>query len=188
LRIRLTWIDASSNENFFAVRRSDNGGAFVQIGTVPRTSFQSLATGGMVTFNNFNTLAAPLVAGHTYSYYVTAVSNTAGSSAPSNTVSARYAAPAAPSNLAGTAVRITGNLFQDRVTLTWTDNSNTEAGFQIQRSLNPVFINPTTFTVGANVTSFSQNVSRTFNWYYRVRATNALGNSAWSNVVFVITP
>jgi titin len=85
-------------------------------------------------------------------------------------------------------VRITGNNLQDRVTLTWTDLANSETGFQIQRSISPNFTNPTTFNVGANVTTFNQNVLRAFNFYYRVRAVNAVGNSGWSNVLFVTTP
>jgi len=186
-RITLTWTDASNNETSFTVWRSVNGGAFTQIGTVNRSAGQSAATGGTVTFNNFNTGAAPLAAGNTYSYYVRAV-NAGGPSAPSNTVSVSFSAPAAPTNLSGAAVRIPGNNFQDRATLTWTDNANNEANFQIQRATNPNFNGASSFTVGANVTTFSQNVSRFPDYYYRVRARNAVGNSAWSNVVLVTTP
>jgi len=185
LRISLSWIDASNNEESFQVWRSDNGGAYVQIGTIPRTPAQSLATGDTVNFDNLNTATAPLVVGHTYAYYVTAV-NAGGSSNPSNTATVDYSAPAAPSNLIGTAERI--NVRQFRVTLTWTDNANNENGFQIQRSPLPTFNLVTTSNVGADVTTFSQNVlPRGAGYYYRVRATNAIGNSGWSNSVRVIT-
>jgi len=186
-RITLTWTDASNNENLFRVWRSVNGGAFAQIATINRFGSQITGTGGTVTYNNFNTGAAPLAAGNTYSYYVTAVSNTVGSSAPSNTASVSFTAPAAPTNLAGSAVRITGNNFQDRVTLTWTDNANNETGFQIQRAQGTGGFF-TVATVGANVTTFSQNVSRSFDYRYRVRATNGIGSSAWSNELLVTTP
>jgi FtsP/CotA-like multicopper oxidase with cupredoxin domain len=186
-RITLTWTDASNNETSFVVWRSANGGVFTQIGTVTRTAAQGAATGGTVTFVNNNTPTAPLVPGNTYSYYVTAV-NAGGSSAPSNTVTVNFRVPAAPTGLTGSAVRIAGNLFQDRATLNWTDNANNETGFQIQRSLSANFAFPTTYNVGANVATFSQNVSRVFNFYYRVRATNAVGNSGWSNTRFVTTP
>jgi hypothetical protein len=187
LRITLTWIDASNNETSFAIWRSTNGGPFGQIGTVTRTPAQSTATGGTVTFNNTDMPSAPLVPGSIYSYYVIAL-NAQGSSGPSNTVTVNFSAPAAPTNLAGTAVRIPGNRTQDRVTLTWVDNANNEAGFQIQRSLFANFRFPSSFTVGPNVQTFTQNVSRAFNFYYRVRARNAVGNSGWSNPVLVITP
>jgi hypothetical protein len=187
-RVQLTWIDTSNNENQFRVFRSTNGGAFAQIGTVNRTTGQRISTGGMVTFNNTTNLTA----GSTYAYYVIAVNTVPNPdllSVPSNTASAIVPTlPAAPGNLAGSAVRITGNNLQDRATLTWRDNANNETGFQIQRSTSPNFTNATTYNVGADVTTFTQNVSRSFNFYYRVRAVNAIGNSAWSNVIYVTTP
>jgi len=186
LRIVLTWTDSSDNENRFAVWRSVNGGAFTQIGTVTRSAAQRIATGGTVTFTNTNAVAA-LVAGNTYNYYVTAVNNTLGSSLPSNTATVLFAAPAAPSGLTGTAVRIPANNAQDSITLTWTDNANNENSFQIQRATNPTFTRSlTSFTVGANIVpapstvTFSQNAPRPRTYYYRVRATNLVGNSAWT--------
>jgi FtsP/CotA-like multicopper oxidase with cupredoxin domain len=181
--IYLSWRDNSNNETSFAVWRSTNGGPFAQIATVTRTAAQRTSVGGTVTYTN-NGVAI----GNTYAYYVTAV-NASGPSAPSNTVTVSLKVPAAPSNLAGAAVRITGSTSNDSVTLTWTDNSNNETSFQIQRAGNSTFTSfVSTSTVGANVTSFTQNVSRTYDWYYRVRAINAFGNSPWSNVVFVTTP
>ncbi|HKZ16707.1 MAG TPA: hypothetical protein VJ161_04495, partial [Geobacteraceae bacterium] len=181
-QIRLSWTDASNNETSFAVWRSVNGSAFTQIGTVNRNANQRVATGGTVNFNNNG-----VTVGNTYAYYVTAV-NATGVSAPSNTVTVVLAVPAAPTNLTGSAVRINGNLFQDRATLNWTDNSANETGFQIQRATSANFNNATSFSVGANVTTFSQNVSRVLNYYYRVRATSGVGDSGWSNAVFVTTP
>lgn len=69
-----------------------------------------------MSFDNTNAVAS-LVPGHTYSYYVIAVNGTI-QSLPSNTATVAFVVPAAPSGLTGTAVRISGNLFQDRVTLT----------------------------------------------------------------------
>ncbi len=184
-RITLTWTDASTVETSFVVWRSDNNGAYANIGTVPRTPAETVATGGTVIFNNINTATAPLVAGHTYRYRVTAV-NAAASSLPSNVVTVSFSVPAAPTGLNGVVARIPGNLRQDAVTLTWIDNSNNENGFQIQRSFNPNFAASTPYTVGANVVYFNQNVPRVATYYYRVRATNVIGNSGWSNVVQVI--
>lgn len=96
--------------------------------------------------------------------------------------------PAAPSNLAGTAVAQGAN--NARVTLIWTDNSNNEAGFTIQRSTSADFTaNVTSTNVGANTTTFQTgNVSRKTLFYFRVQAFNAAGTSAWSNVISVLTP
>jgi hypothetical protein len=189
-RVQISWQDNSNNENLFQVWRSTNGGAFTQIGTVNRSFTQRNSTGGTVTVTNTTNLTN----GSTYAYYVIAVNtvpNPDQPSAQSNIASVTITVPtppAAPTNLAGSAIRITGNNFQDRVTLTWTDAANNETGFTIQRSTSPNFNNANTYTVGANVTTFTQNVIRTSNFYYRVRATNAAGNSAWSNVLFVTTP
>jgi FtsP/CotA-like multicopper oxidase with cupredoxin domain len=182
-RIIVTWTDASNNENNFQVWRSVNGAAFAQVGTVTRTNAQRTATGGTVTFTNTG-----VVVGSTYRYYVIAVNTVApgGQSAPSTTITVPFAAPAAPNGLAFTVARNGG---QDLVTLTWTDASNNEASFQVQRATNAAFtagVNNT--TVAANVTTLAQNVARRTTFYYRVRSVNAVGNSGWSNVVIVVTP
>jgi fibronectin type 3 domain-containing protein len=136
------------------------------------------------------------VAGNTYAYYVTAV-NAAGPSLASNTVSVVFAAPAVPSGLTGAAVRINGNTTQDKVTLNWTDNSTSETLFTIQRATNAAFTaGVASYTVAANVNTFSQNVTRrttittppTNGYYWRVRATNLIGNSTWTPGLFVTTP
>jgi FtsP/CotA-like multicopper oxidase with cupredoxin domain len=177
-RVQLSWRDNANNETGFVIERSVNGGAFTQVGTRgPRFGT------GTTTFTTNN-----LSFGNTYTYRVKAMLGST-SSAYSNEASVTLVGPpAAPTNLSGSAVRIAGNQFQDRVTLTWTDNSNNETGFQVWRSTSPNFSNPITYTVGANVTTLSQNVSRTLNYYYRVRALGSSGNSGWSNSVYVTTP
>jgi hypothetical protein len=75
-----------------------------------------------------------------------------------------------------------------QVNLSWTDNSDNEAGFRIGRSINGV-----NFTllalVNANVTSYKDmNVEEATKYYYRVRAYNNSGYSAGSNVVSLTTP
>ncbi|HSD58168.1 MAG TPA: hypothetical protein VLB04_08295, partial [Methanotrichaceae archaeon] len=67
--------------------------------------------------------------------------------------------------------------------------ANNENSFVIQRSISPNFSRPTTYGVGANVKSFvNQNVPRySRGYYYRVRATNAVGSSGWSNAMHVDT-
>lgn len=84
---------------------------------------------------------------------------------------------AAPSNLIATAVSGT------RIDLTWTDNSNNENGFKIERSPDGLTFTEIA-TVGANVTTYSNTGLTCATFYqYRVRAYNANGNSAYSNTV-----
>lgn len=84
--------------------------------------------------------------------------------------------PAAPSGL---KAAVSGST----VTLTWMDNSDNEQGFKIERK-------PKVGTwsqiglVGANVRSYSDSPGKG-NWQYRVRAYNASGDSAYSNIASV---
>jgi hypothetical protein len=103
------------------------------------------------------------------------------SAAVTVTVSAP-ATPAAPTQLTATTPSPT------RVSLTWKDNSSNETGFRIERSLNGSLFQEVA-SVGSQVTTFT-NTNRTPRtlYYYRVRATNAAGNSAYSNVISIRTP
>jgi len=83
--------------------------------------------------------------------------------------------PAAPSNLTATQIGA-------RVQLGWTDNSTNETGFKIERKTGvggtyaEIAIGP------ADSPSYlDSNVVAGTTYYYRVRATNAAGDSAYSN-------
>jgi hypothetical protein len=181
----LTWTDNSNNETSFAVWRSVNGAAATLIRTVNRNATQRVAIGGTVTFNNTG-----LVAGNTYAYYVTAI-NAVGTSAPTATVTVAFARPLAPALLSVTAVRNAPVLTSttDTVTLTWTDVVN-ETTYTVQRATNATFTTglSTVNGIAANSTTTFQTRPRNVTYYYRVRATNATGPSAWSNVISVLTP
>jgi len=89
--------------------------------------------------------------------------------------------PTAPGNLAAVAISST------RVSLTWMDNSNNEAYFKIERSLNGTAFNQIT-SVTANVASFMDTgLSADTQYWYRVRASNVVGDSAYSNTANVRT-
>ena len=69
------------------------------------------------------------------------------------------------------------------VNLSWTDNSNNETNFEIERSTTGISGTYTSLaTVGANVTSYGDGTVTISNEYcYRVRAINSFGNSAYSD-------
>lgn len=105
------------------------------------------------------------------------------SSAPASVqIAVQGLPPAAPALAAATAISAT------RVDVSWQDASDSETGFKIERSTNGV-----TFVqiaaVGANVTVFSDTTVTAGKTYtYRIRATNAYGNSDYSNTATVTTP
>ncbi|MGD0017320.1 MAG: putative Ig domain-containing protein, partial [Verrucomicrobiia bacterium] len=183
-RVALTWTDNSNNENSFMVERSINGGAFAQIGTVTRTAAQSTATGGTVTYTSTG-----LTAGNTYAYRVRAFTTTGSTySAYSNTATVQFTAPSVPTGV--TAIAATATATRDQVTLSWTaPASGNQTGYTIQRSANGVSGWSGAGTVGATATTHVQTgLARGRTFYYRIRATNSIGNSAWVISNSVTTP
>lgn len=92
--------------------------------------------------------------------------------------------PIVPNNL-----RATNLLSPDIVTLSWSDRSTTEDGFRIERSTNNrSFVE--IGTVGRNVTNFTDMGNGlglpAGTYYYRVRAYNAGGNSAYSSTASIV--
>jgi len=170
-QINLTWVDAASNETGFQLESSTTAGTgFVQIATlgVNNTSFNNTA----------------LVANTTYYYRIRAV-NGAGNSLYSAEVSASTSIPLVPVSVTTTASSST------RVNLTWTDASNNETGFQIERSTTSGSGFLLVSTTAANAVSFSNSaLTANTTYYYRMRAINAVGNSAYTaeSVVSTSTP
>ena len=94
--------------------------------------------------------------------------------------------PAAPSNLATTAVGT------HQINLTWADNSTFERGFEIDYSTDSGFAAASTTTVTistASTTNYSvTGLLEGTTYYFRVRATHpVVGASAWSNTASAIT-
>jgi len=73
--------------------------------------------------------------------------------------------------------------------LTWTDNSNNEERFEIERKLRLIGTYAQIATVGPNITSYTDSGLADETIYcYRVRASNGDGNSAYSNDSCAFTP
>ncbi|MEQ8201501.1 MAG: stalk domain-containing protein [Syntrophomonadaceae bacterium] len=178
ITVSLEWEDKSSNESSFIIERLDPGDAsYHQTGTVG-ANVTSFTDGG-------------LSADTQYSYRVKA-HNAIGDSGYSNVVAVKtlkveiiwpiLTAPAAPSNLAADSVSKNG------VALKWSDNSNNESGFRIERSTGGSAYSEIA-TVGADGESYTDSAVTPGNTYdYRVRAYNSFGNSAYTNPLAVTIP
>ncbi len=165
----LNWSDNAVNESGFVIQRSTDSG---------------------ITFNTIQTVGVLLGVG-SVNYtdttgifniglrYRVAAANTAGSSAYSNIANViQPTSPIEPSNVQVTAV-ISGVRYAT-ATLTWTDNSNNETGFVIERATNSTFTaNLFISSVVANTTSFvsAANLNRNTSYYFRVKAVNQIGES-----------
>ncbi|HEX8411802.1 MAG TPA: fibronectin type III domain-containing protein [Thermoanaerobaculia bacterium] len=81
--------------------------------------------------------------------------------------------PAAPTALSAVAGK-------RKITLSWTDNSNNETGFKIERSTDGVTFTQIATSTSASYTNGSLTTGATY--HYRVRAYNSAGDSTYSNV------
>ena len=164
--IEVTWSATSDGASTILLERS----------LAPEAGFVQIHTLGAEALSAVD---QPLEPGTTYFYRVRA-SNAAGPSGYSNVASATTAAPAAtapaaPDGLAAVALSAAA------IDVTWRDRSSDETGFKVERSPG----GPAGFvqvgTVGAGTTVFHDaGLAAATTYAYRVRATNAAGDSAYT--------
>jgi hypothetical protein len=164
-QVSLSWSDNSSDETGFKLERRSGSGDYVEIAT----------TGANVV----NHTDSGLTAATTYTYRARAF-NAAGASAYTGeagvtTPAAQVPPPAAPSNLVAAATSST------QVTLTWSDNSNNETSFKVERRTGSGAFAEVA-SLGSNVTTFGDSgLTAATTYGYRVRAVNGSGPSNYSN-------
>jgi FtsP/CotA-like multicopper oxidase with cupredoxin domain len=199
-RYTVTWIDNSKNETAFVVERASSpSGPWSILATVPSDRLTIGPGTGTRTYIDrtrntyYYQVYAINVVGDTWDYSNPAFNEIPpGGGWPTLTLDSRGGSQAvtpiqAPSNLVGSAV--VKNKNSARVTLTWTDNSANETGFLIQRAYDAGFTSGVvSFTVGPDVTTFSQDVARATTFFYRVHAFTATTQSGWSNTATISTP
>ncbi|MBN1671665.1 MAG: lamin tail domain-containing protein [Kiritimatiellae bacterium] len=164
-RIDLRWTDASGNEAGFKLDRRMSGAQ----------DWERVAT---LAANQTAHSDSGLPAGTTFYYKIKAY-NADGNSAYSAVAAAttHQGPPAAPSALSATPASAS------RINLRWTDNSGNEDTFRIERSPNGSSGWAPVGSVSADTTLWTDSgLAPAAGFYYRVRASNAVGESGYSNV------
>ena len=149
-------------------------------------------SGPAVTLSS-STATAPTFtspAGPTSLSFTLVVSDGALSSSPATVTIAVQGPPSAPASFGATASPL--GPAPPTVALSWNavGSNPTVLRYRIERSTNAGFTGqPTTFTVNAPAAAMTDtSVVKTTTYYYRVRAENALGVSAWTDARTVVTP
>ena len=164
-QIALSWVGASANEDEFKIEQA------VDVSGSPGTWWQIATVGTNVTSYTSQGLAL-----NAKYWYRVRAHNTYGDSIYSNQAGAPTQ-PSAPINLTTTPVSA------NQINVSWTDIANYEDGFKIERAPDNGG-GPSGWvqiaTVGPNVTGYSNTgLSPNTTYWYRVRAYNADGNSAY---------
>ena len=161
-RIDLSWTDINSDEDGFRIeRKTGAGGTWGQIATVGANTTSYNNTGLSESTNYFYRIRAY---------------NIAGNSVYSNEDDTTTLDTEAPSGLTATAVSVS------QIDLTWTDNSNIETGFRIERKTGLGGIYAQIDSVGLDIQTYSNTgLSASTEYYYRVISFNVGGDLGQSN-------
>jgi titin len=168
-RIGLTWADGSLDEDEFEIYRRTEGQPFAFRASAPAN-----------TTGYFDNTVAP---DPQYYYQVRAL-NAGGASAFTAEAGARTL-PRPPESPSGMRA---AELGPTQVDLSWTDGSTNETGFQIQRRREGQGFSGLA-TTGPNTSTYADtSAAAGTKYYYRVRAVNTGGSSAYTLEASVTTP
>jgi hypothetical protein len=158
-------VDRATGETGYSVERKPAGGTYLQLTVLPANT---------TTFTD-----SGLIDGTRYYHRIKAINTIP---AESKAVEPSAATPLyAPGNLSASAIS------KINVLLEWTDFSETEDGFRVERQAGSGSFDEIA-TLGPNVSSYNDfSVSSTTRYHYRVRAFNSLGYSPYSNQVSIRT-
>ena len=171
-QIKVTWTASPGSTSYTVFREALGDNGFVQVGTgITTQSFTDTALAGGVT----------------YVYQVRATNSvgTSGLSLLTTATTPLGGIPAAPSALVATTVDTS------QINHKWTDNSNNESTFSVERSTNCTNFTQIA-TVGPNITGYTDSgLTASTTYTYRIRAANSAGNSTYASTSaghFTATP
>lgn len=171
----LSWTDNSDDEDGFYIYRLVGDGAYTRIATTAANATTYVDHGLPVGIEIKYQVKA-------YNFFGQSLpSNEATYIVPGESTTSSAHSPSAPSNLT-----VTGS--GTSAALSWTDNSDNEDGFYIDRLVGDGDYIRLTSTA-ANTTSYTDSgLPPGMGIKYRVKAYNTSGQSAWSNVATCIVP
>lgn len=175
--VELTWVNSTSEANFFAIERRAQGS----------TSYSQLATlGPGSTF--YRDQSSTLYGGGVFFYRIKIYSSTDSATSQDASVTTWDFDLATPTNLRG-SISDTPSVSKLTVVLLWNDNSNQEELHNIERREAGTSAFVEIGTVPADVTTFSDNtVNRNRTYFYRVRNSRQGFFSRYSNEFQITTP
>lgn len=168
--VKLTWTDNSKNEGIFVIENASASSG-------PWSRLRVLAA------NTTSYTKSNLTSGATY-YFRVRAANRQGDSANSNVASASLNAttPPAPGNLTASAASTS------QINLSWTDNSSTETGFDVESATSSSGPWSQLASLGANTTAYAATgLASGQTYYFRAHAKNADGDSPYSNTANATT-
>ena len=183
---RQRYADRHISFDFRRLQRATTAGKFhLEVDGVNVTGTVSIPpTGGWQTWTTVSVAGINLAAGTHVMRIVMDTNGASGSVGNFNWfefTNTGSSTPAAPSNLATTAVSAT------QINLLWGNNATNQTGFKIERSTDGVNFSLDT-TVGASVTNYSDTgLTAGTKYYYEILATNASGDSSPSNIANATT-
>lgn len=163
-RIDLSWTNGIGNTGSIQVQRRTGDGSYLQIALLPASA------------TSYSDLTA-VAAGSTYAYRVRSYESASNYS--------NAAEASVPAVLPNVPASLHANVSDSEIMLNWTDSSNNENGFTIERMADTGIFTQIG-SVAANATTYRDTaVSAGHVYIYRVRSYNVLGSSAWSNEVTI---
>ena len=176
-QLDLNWTDKSDTENGTDIQRSTTGigGTYTRLALLRGVDITSYSDTNVVVGQEYCYQIRAGENGQVLSPFSDAVCGIIEDNPPTEP-------PAAPSGLTATTVS------DQRIDLSWSDNSNDETSFSVERALGQAGAFSEIDVTGANVTTYEDTaLTASTEYCYRVRASNSAGDSGYTAEVCATT-